>query len=100
MNKQILCCICLEYENSLACMKCDICKEGIVCCHCMDEIENVNNNIIQYCPICRNLLISYSIKNIISSALIDGYGIQQNNNLIKNWFNNYYETDFYKEIEN
>jgi len=90
------CCICLEYENKYACIQCNFCRDGIICCECMTEFENETD--IDRCPVCRSILISNSIKKIIINALIYEYGISLEYPVSKIFLENYYETDFFKEL--
>jgi hypothetical protein len=97
MNEQ-LCSICHEYENKYACVMCDFCKDGIICCNCDMDYEDYYNGFYLQCPCCQLLLINHSKRNIIINALIYKIGITKSNNLIQRWLNNYYESDFYIKL--
>ena len=92
----LYCCVCLEYENDYACIWCDRCKEGIICCDCIMELETSNDDPVQKCLICKNILISHTIKNIILNYLLYE---TDDSPLKKRWFNHFYLTDFYKDLK-
>ena len=86
------CCICYESHPKLHFISCDFCKEGSLCGGCIYRIEETNKSIIVNCPICKNLLINYSLHNIILRALTDEWGIRKKNVLFKKWLNYYNNT--------
>tara|TARA_B110000208_G_scaffold181920_1_gene233123 strand:- start:599 stop:898 length:300 start_codon:yes stop_codon:yes gene_type:complete len=85
------CCICLEYENKGACMQCNFCRDGIICVTCMMGFENATD--IVRCPVCRSILISYSIRKIVLNALIYEYGISLEYPVSKIFLENYHEIE-------
>jgi hypothetical protein len=98
--KQKICCICYEYENIIACISCDFCKDGIICCDCLCEYDNLNNPFYLHCPCCRYLFINHSKRNIIFCELL--YYLDNNlenyNCLINRWINNFINTDLYEDL--
>lgn len=88
------CCICLEYENKYACVICNFCKEGIICCECNMYYED--GKIYNKCPVCRCLLVSNTVRNIIVYALLYGYGIKHIN---ERWLTHYRDSDLYYLIK-
>lgn len=96
----IKCCICYEYENKPASINCHFCKEGCLCWECYTEYENKNNEFYLFCPCCKSLFISHSIRNIIINALFYKIGITTSttsNTLMEKWLENFYHTDVWKE---
>lgn len=53
---ELTCCVCLRKGFELDMYSCKTCKEGIVCPHCIDNIEyNIcDKNYNELCPICKN----------------------------------------------
>ena len=97
-NNKVKCCICLEKENYAACSVCNICKEGFICCDCNIDYEDHQNPYNLKCPICRNTMVSHSIRNIIINGLLYQEGVIYDNLLFMRWYMNYFDSDLYKNI--
>ena len=55
------------------------------------EYENMGESYILNCPICKNILITYSLSSIIGEALRIKLGIIKKNDLFKKWLNDYHD---------
>ena len=94
------CCICFEEENASACVVCHFCNDGILCYECFTEYEeSENNEYCLKCPVCRSILISHSIRNVIIHALIYNDGVfNKTSPLIQRWQIHFCESEYYRFI--
>ena len=64
---------------------CKKCKDGIVCFDCMCQIDS-DDNLLYSCPLCRSIMVEWSVVHILIMALEDMHGIENvNSPLISRW---------------
>ena len=87
--KQATCCVCMEEWDAIDCYSCNRCKDGIVCTNCIQSIDEYEeNDIITHCPVCRGIMVGYSMSKMLFYAMYDGLGIRLNRdnyNLLARW---------------
>ena len=85
----VTCCICYEEEDKLGCITCDRCKEGIICLDCTEKIDD-NEFPIFFCPVCRSIMISYTLYNIVFWEFdeVRYKKPSENSSLIQRWVEN------------
>lgn len=103
--KTNICCICYNIEYSNGMIHCDVCNEGHICIDCYEiyeEYQQELHNTIFYinCPICKNLLISYTKHQIIIYNLLiqncpDHFRSYKSDILYKRWYDNFTKTDIF-----
>ena len=84
------CCVCYEEENKVCGISCDRCNDGLVCIECIDKIDANTPDFISYCPVCRSILISYSLHSIVFYEF-DHFRYKkpsENSSLIQRWVDN------------
>ena len=99
-TNECMCCICYEEDIYYSMIHCNICVEGNICLECYDNNEFIDNN---YCPICKNILVSESIRKIVCNIMNyyaddyckDKFHYNLLSPLIKRFVKNYMKTDFY-----
>lgn len=91
--EHISCCVCYEEDKIFSCITCDRCKDGIICIECIEEIQatsdSYSDDMKSYCPVCRSLLISYSLHTMVVNEWF--YAMKhptENNSLIQRWVDN------------
>ena len=88
--EHISCCVCYEEDKIISCITCDRCKDGIICIECIEEIHaTLDYDPISYCPVCRSLLISYTLHTMVINEWF--YAMKhpiENNSLIQRWVDN------------
>jgi len=57
------CCVCLENTKNINFIKCNTCKNTIVCVNCFDVMKS--NNINDKCPVCRTTDWNYVDSTVI-----------------------------------
>jgi hypothetical protein len=100
--RQGTCCICYNTDNYYSCTICRVCNDGIICCPCMQEYDEPNdeNDEISTCPICRTLFIHTKIRVLIYGALLKHSVIPVTNTLYRRWIYNYLVSDDYLNMRN
>ena len=65
---------------------CTKCKDGIVCFDCMCQID-CDDNLLYSCPLCRSIMVEWSVTHILVMALEHMWGIEEHSNspLISRW---------------
>ena len=92
------CCVCQEYDRSLAMISCDFCKEGWICIECSEKMEEMPDKdpFTLTCPCCRSILISHSLRQMVVSELL--YTEDPKSNLMKRWKENFYNSSEYMDV--
>jgi hypothetical protein len=106
ITKKNTCCICYEVDNSISMVHCNICSEGHICCDCSDKILD-SDNIVHYCPICRCIMVTESVRLIVSNCMIfyaedyveSKYIYNCLSPLMKRFIKNYMQTDNWNSIQ-
>jgi hypothetical protein len=86
------CNVCLEEENVLSMSTCDVCYHGTMCFECTEDYQD-KLGVYIYCPLCRNMFVSFSINSILKDAWLYGCGIVEHNRLFDRWIRYCVEAD-------
>ena len=78
---------------------CTKCKDGIVCFDCMCQID-CDDNLLYSCPLCRSIMVEWSVTHILVMALEHMWGIEEHSNspLISRWLSQSQYVSHHKHI--